>query len=79
MVSSKLLIPIPTLRGWSAELIPIMMLSQRMPGIMAHWRDAMGKCPFGHARFSAIAPIVINNVYSTRYQGSSSVSHLHGV
>lgn len=34
----------PATRGWSADFIPIMMLTHRMPGIIAHWSDAMSKC-----------------------------------
>ena len=30
-------------RGWSADFIPIMMLTHRMPGIIAHWSDAMSE------------------------------------
>lgn len=32
-------------RGWSADFIPLMMLTHRTPGIMAHWRDSMSELP----------------------------------
>ena len=62
-------------RGWDAEFIPLMMLTQRLPGIMAHWRDAMSE--FANALVLS-GFMVANFVRRTGYQGSSSIAHLHG-
>jgi citrate synthase len=32
--------------GFEAEFVPIMMLAQRLAGIMAHWRESMSRVPF---------------------------------
>lgn len=54
-------------------MIPAAMLAHRIMGIMAHWREYMGK-----RAEASVSVTFINSLYSRTRQTLSTVAYLHG-